>query len=80
MDIECAWDGATAGGSFSNVLDTILHPDWLCPREAQLLLARTRACAVGCCVREGSFRANGDLHQHSKCVETVIQRVNISGE
>lgn len=47
IGIECPWDDATAGGYFSNVLDTNLHLDCLCPGEAQLLLESTTVGAVG---------------------------------
>lgn len=83
IGIECAWDDATASGFFSNVLDTILHLDWLCPEAAQLMLESTMASAVRQVERvtsERAFSENVYLHQNSKCIETVIQRVNICEE
>lgn len=47
IEIECAWDGTISSGFFGNVLDTILHLDWLCPGEAQLLLESTMAGVAG---------------------------------
>lgn len=38
IGIECASDSTTAVSFFSNVLNAVLHLDWLCPGEAQLLL------------------------------------------
>lgn len=83
IDIECAWDSVIVGVFFSNVMDTILHRDWLCPGEAQLLSENTTTGAAGPLERvasERSFRENVYLHQNSKCIETVIQRVNICEE
>lgn len=43
VGILCGWDSAIAGVFLSHVVDTILHLDWLCPGEAQLLSEITTA-------------------------------------